>query len=243
MRGRPVSRILLLKGSPLSQTTIPLDPRLPAGSSCQPGPLGLKRPCPDIPDLDPGSGGRGVPIWHCSRWGLPCGACCQPPGGLLPHRFTLTTSGPAAVSFLWRFPSGCPARALPGTDASASPDFPLIPKDKRPSGPPRRSAHRRAAAKASSPRTSLVHKYLGEFEGQRPSTDGPLARPEVRAKGQRRDILRARQRAQSGHVTAGQRVVATSRAGHRRPHPELPASAGGLPPRSLPASRRGSVPP
>mmetsp|Transcript_272 Transcript_272/g.445 ORF Transcript_272/g.445 Transcript_272/m.445 type:complete len:467 (+) Transcript_272:250-1650(+) len=23
-------------------------------------------------------------------WGLPCGRCCQPPGGLLPHRFTLT---------------------------------------------------------------------------------------------------------------------------------------------------------
>ena len=29
-----------------------------------------------------------------------------------------------AVSFLWRFPSGCPARALPGTIALWSPDFP-----------------------------------------------------------------------------------------------------------------------
>ena len=29
-----------------------------------------------------------------------------------------------AVSFLWRFPSGCPARALPGTVVSGSPDFP-----------------------------------------------------------------------------------------------------------------------
>ncbi len=29
-----------------------------------------------------------------------------------------------AVSFLWRFPSGFPARALPGTVASWSPDFP-----------------------------------------------------------------------------------------------------------------------
>ena len=29
-----------------------------------------------------------------------------------------------AVSFLWRFPSGCPARALPGTVACWSPDFP-----------------------------------------------------------------------------------------------------------------------
>lgn len=29
-----------------------------------------------------------------------------------------------AVSFLWRFPSGCPARALPGTISLWSPDFP-----------------------------------------------------------------------------------------------------------------------
>ncbi len=34
---------------------------------------------------------RGDPIWHCSRWGLPCHRCCQRRGGLLPHRFTLTT--------------------------------------------------------------------------------------------------------------------------------------------------------
>ena len=31
-----------------------------------------------------------VPIWHCSRWGLPCRPCCQRRGGLLPHLFTLT---------------------------------------------------------------------------------------------------------------------------------------------------------
>src|ERR1700693_217836 len=28
--------------------------------------------------------------WPCSDWGLPCHACCQARGGLLPHRFTLT---------------------------------------------------------------------------------------------------------------------------------------------------------
>ena len=39
---------------------------------------------------EPRSNPRKVPIRHCSRWGLPCGGCCQPPGGLLPHRFTLT---------------------------------------------------------------------------------------------------------------------------------------------------------
>ena len=68
--------------------TIPLGPPLPARSSCQPGPLGLKRPCgrSPLPDRPP----REAPIWHCSRWGLPCRPCCQVRGGLLPHRFTLT---------------------------------------------------------------------------------------------------------------------------------------------------------
>ena len=31
-----------------------------------------------------------IPIWSCSRWGLPCHACYQPRGALLPHHFTLT---------------------------------------------------------------------------------------------------------------------------------------------------------
>jgi len=66
---------------------------------------------------------RGVPIRHCFRWGLPCRSGCPSRGGPLPHRFTLTSGtrtsrAPKAVSFLWRFPSGCPARALPGTVAS-----------------------------------------------------------------------------------------------------------------------------
>src|SRR6202789_253782 len=33
---------------------------------------------------------RAVPIWSCSRWGLPCRPCYQGRGALLPHRFTLT---------------------------------------------------------------------------------------------------------------------------------------------------------
>src|SRR5690625_5606776 len=32
---------------------------------------------------------RGIPIWPCFRWGLPCRGCCQPRGALLPHPFTL----------------------------------------------------------------------------------------------------------------------------------------------------------
>ncbi len=48
--------------------------------------------------------------------------CCQIPGGLLPHRFTL----PCMDRFHWRFggPGGLPAKpaqALPGTVASGSP--------------------------------------------------------------------------------------------------------------------------
>jgi hypothetical protein len=30
-----------------------------------------------------------VPIWFCSRWGLPCRLRCHRRGALLPHRFTL----------------------------------------------------------------------------------------------------------------------------------------------------------
>mmetsp|Transcript_272 Transcript_272/g.448 ORF Transcript_272/g.448 Transcript_272/m.448 type:complete len:203 (+) Transcript_272:348-956(+) len=47
-----------------------------------------------------------------------------------------------AVCFLWRFPSDCSARALPGTFAPGSPDFPRTrtPRGTRtqPSSPPRR---------------------------------------------------------------------------------------------------------
>ena len=31
-----------------------------------------------------------IPIWSCSRWGLPCRVRCRPRGALLPHPFTLT---------------------------------------------------------------------------------------------------------------------------------------------------------
>src|SRR5215218_3750844 len=36
-----------------------------------------------------GVGHPSLPIWPCSRWGLPSHDCCQSRGGLLPHRFTL----------------------------------------------------------------------------------------------------------------------------------------------------------
>ena len=55
------------------------------------------------------------PIWPCSDWGLPCRACRQTRGGLLPHLFTLTCDTLQAVCFLWHFPSRCRAQALPGS--------------------------------------------------------------------------------------------------------------------------------
>ena len=88
---------------------------------------GLRRPCGPVPrGLRPRlRAPRGVPIRHCSGWGLPCRPGCPVRGGLLPHRFTIARAKRArAVSSLWRFPSGCPGRALPGTLASWSPDFP-----------------------------------------------------------------------------------------------------------------------
>ena len=99
---RPVSRVL-------SRATIPLGRTSPHASSNLPG------------------GGRGprlapcgayLPIWSCSRWGLPCRCCCQPRGALLPHRFTLTTPAlrqRSAVYFLLHFPWACAPQALPGT--------------------------------------------------------------------------------------------------------------------------------
>ncbi len=74
--------------------------------------------------------GASLPIWPCSVWGLPCHATHAARGALLPHLFTLTAIplGPAAVCFLWHWPS-------PGLEARRpdvirhttlrSPDFPL----------------------------------------------------------------------------------------------------------------------
>jgi len=46
---------------------------------------GLKRPT-----REPCGPHVSSPIWSCSGWGLPCHACYQPRGALLPHHFTLT---------------------------------------------------------------------------------------------------------------------------------------------------------
>jgi hypothetical protein len=59
------------------------------------------------------------PIWSCSRWGLPCHACYQSRGALLPHHFTLTRAAcmqaARAVYFLWHLPWARALQVLPGT--------------------------------------------------------------------------------------------------------------------------------
>jgi hypothetical protein len=66
-----------------------------------------RRPQAAYPGLSPrpravGSSGAGhpsSPIWPCSGWGLPCHACCQTRGALLPHRFTLAcAAGPRSLA-------------------------------------------------------------------------------------------------------------------------------------------------
>src|ERR1700742_2311176 len=94
-------------------TTIPLAPPLLAGSSDLPGDL-------DGPSNQRCSAGR-LPIWSCSVRGFACHPCYHERGALLPHLFTLASTGPAkaghyrlAVRFLCHFPSSCPDRELPG---------------------------------------------------------------------------------------------------------------------------------
>lgn len=96
-----------------------------AASSCQPGSLG-RSALPGLSDADTGS-----------LFGVaPGGACHARDVAVPPVRFDRTvsplprfrrrrTSGSAgAVCSLWRCPSALAVRALPGTVASWSPDFP-----------------------------------------------------------------------------------------------------------------------
>jgi hypothetical protein len=53
---------------------------------------GLKRPT-----REPCGPHERSPIWSCSGWGLPCHACYQPRGALLPHHFTLTCTRASGI--------------------------------------------------------------------------------------------------------------------------------------------------
>ena len=76
-------------------------------------------------------------IWPCSDRGLPCHACCQARGGLLPRRFTLTLWIQGRSVLCGPVPSPHGAQALPGglpCGARTFLDGPLLPvhRDHRP---------------------------------------------------------------------------------------------------------------
>ena len=93
--GVDVSRILFRHGICRGGATISLGAPLPTDSSGLPAPsTGSVGPPPEgspggrVWPREPSGGGGAV--WPCTRWGLPCPACHQTGGALLPHLFTLT---------------------------------------------------------------------------------------------------------------------------------------------------------
>ena len=46
----------------------------------------------DPPGRRSGNGSNTIPIWSCSRWGLPCRLRCRRRGALLPHPFNLAAA-------------------------------------------------------------------------------------------------------------------------------------------------------
>lgn len=109
MRGGPVSRILSRVAPGM---TIHLGLLSPTGSCCQPGPRGQGRPMMrSLFGIAPGGACRAGPV-------------ARPAVGSYPTVSPLSRITSGTVCFLWRFPSGCPGRALPGTVALWSPDFP-----------------------------------------------------------------------------------------------------------------------
>jgi len=73
---------------------------------------------------------RAIPIRPCSRWGLPCRACYQPRGALLPHPFTFRRAE-AVGGLLSVALSLTPFRGAAGRYPAPwfpwSPDFPPLP--------------------------------------------------------------------------------------------------------------------
>jgi len=173
MRGWPISRIL---SGVAPWTAIHLRGALPRPSSCQPGPLGQSHP---------GDTPREVPIWHCSRWGLPYQPCCQGRGGLLPHRFSLTSQARRFI-LCGAFPRVTPAGRYPapflcGVRTFLSGSFSLVENEPNPDSafsskaregpafekralPKQPSSHPRSAAPKHSPvigQPGTVRQYLG----------------------------------------------------------------------------------
>ena len=157
--GEPVSRVLFrsqfrYRPAPRWQPFI-WAAGCPARSSDQPGSLGAKHPYP--------TRGRETPMRSCSGWGLPCECCCQHPGALLPHPFTLTCArhpvrGRRAIGGLLSValslaPISEHRRALPATLISWSPDFPRVPCETRGCPAPRHACARKHRCYRVNPRS------------------------------------------------------------------------------------------
>ena len=71
------------------------------------------------PENRPGCKQPSIPIWSCSRWGLPCRSRYRQRGALLPHPFTLTTQYSSEdeqcgrFAFCGTFPGVTPAGHYP----------------------------------------------------------------------------------------------------------------------------------
>ena len=134
-------------------------------------PLGRSSPnaSRDLPGRRRGNALRAVPIWSCSRWGLPCRLRCRNRGALLPHHFNLAAGlRRLAVSFLWRYPWSRLRRTLSGTVFPWSPDFPL---------PLRRAAIRPSDAKGMSGRYLAKSIFLSS--AARMASHSASARPSI----------------------------------------------------------------
>ena len=119
MRGKPISRILSRRLPPLDDHSS--DRRVATVAiAANPNLLGQKRPC-----LHTRRSGDAR-----SLFGIAPGGACLTSDVTTAVVGSYPTVSPfpatrAGGLFLWRFPSGCPARALPGTVSFRSPDFPL----------------------------------------------------------------------------------------------------------------------
>src|SRR4029077_18939131 len=106
MADEPISRILsntpkrILTIIPLGCNSHCSSSSLPEGCSrqrpaCLTQDVPLAREFGELSFAPLGEPGRlSPPIWPCTTRGFPCLACCQTSGGLLPHRFTLTSKAP-----------------------------------------------------------------------------------------------------------------------------------------------------
>ena len=151
--------------------TIPLGPPLPTGSSCQPGPLGLKHPCGAIPcgpararplfGIAPGGACRAVRLPR-PRWAL------TPPfhpypgpkagGGLFSVALSLGLPRPGVTRHPCFMESGLSSRSSQPPRSSGHPRAPSL----RRAPPPRQRGKRRA-------RASIVRRVARR---QRPAAQG-----------------------------------------------------------------------